>query len=598
MKIIEKGRKRISLKRKIFLIIIISIISATGIYLGVGIYIYLDLSSYNQDLGKYYWWDSEDCMYTGKRSFKNFYQERANWTFLEERAILFENLTDRYNICNESWDCATTLTEVYFEYGLPSPYYNNSWNYRKDLNDFLTNSSSKFRKMRAVQPIDGYGDSPIWTSNYIASLAFHYAVACEQGDANMANEILEKMERPVLGLHVLTHVSGLDGNLARFAIKDTIENRERFPWFFYDIDAETGKKTEKKFGRESNKYPGQGIYEGWWYQMRTSRDQHIGYFFGYSIAYKLLSKIRSPSGVNNALKNEILDMIAEDGSEVLDRLIGSNWHIINGEAEPSEGRGFDEASLHPRPPWTSGGDIMLAFLAFGKMVNPEKYESYYKKILNRFLSASYHFGADQSGSYFANHLAFDTMFQFYFIEGDPDIREFIRLHYNRDFYEYVQYHRNSLFNLGWLYINDYNLEDEILYNERLMYKLDDITDNLNRFARWRFPSRSWYIPKVADYDDLINPATKKYQKIFSEDSNHVLNILYGGLFREFTNTDPKSMIALGVDELGATDFIWQRSPFIMEGTHSDQETYSGYKQYAGVDYTLVYWMGRYFNYFK
>jgi len=601
VRVIEKNRK-FTKRKKIIAILIIPPIVLISLYLGVGIFILIDMSSYNQDIGKYYWWDSEDCMYTEDRSFKDFYQDQANWTFLQQQAYIYENLTDRFNICNDSWDCATTLTETYFTYGISSPFFNNSWNYQKDLHDFLTNKSSKFREIKQVSPIDGYGDSPMWTGNYMASLAFHYAVACKEGNIKEANEILRKLKRPVDGLTILTHVSGLDGNLARFAIKDTKENRERFVEFFYKPNEsgayEANDDYEREFGRADNKYPGQGDYEGWWYQSRTSRDQHIGYFFGNGITYKILSSVEAPDGVDKSLRDKILKTIRHDGSDVLDCLIGSNWHIINGEEEIGGGRGHDEASLHPRIPWTSGGDIQMAFLAFGKMVNPDKYTKYYNKIVNRFLSTSYHFTVVQSGGYYGNNLAFESMFLGYFLEEDPDIREQIRIHFNSDFYEYIQYHRNSFFNLGWLFINDYDLEDEILGNDKLMYKLDDITDNLNRFAIWRFPSRSWHIPAVEDAEDLIHPKAKKYSEIFAEDSKNILNILYGWLFREFADISPKSRIALGTDELGATDFIWQRNPFGLGGTYPEDESFPGYKQYAGVDYTLPYWMGRYFGYFK
>ncbi|MHA1146762.1 MAG: hypothetical protein ACTSR8_00790 [Promethearchaeota archaeon] len=600
MKIIDKNKGN-NKSKKILAVILIPAISLITLYLGIGTYIFLDMSSYNQDLARYYWWDSDDCLYTGERSFKDFYKDNVDWNFLEQRALIYENWTDTYHICNESWDCATTLTETNFKYGIFSPFYNDSWNYNQDINDLLTNNTSKFREIKEVEPIDGYGDSPMWTGNYMASLAFHYAIACNEGDINQINDLLDKLKRPVLGLHILTHVSGLDGNLARFAIKDTKENRERFEsFFYYDSDGDGDYDEEREFGREHNKYPGHGIYEGWWYQMRTSRDQHIGYFFGNSITYKILSETEHPKGINEVLLDEILDMIEDDATDVLDCLIGSNWHIINGEAkdQEGEGRGVDEASLHPRAPWTSGGDIMLAFLSFGKMVDEKKYGKYYDKIVNRFLATSFHFSIDQSGSYYGNNLAFESMFQAYFLEEDPDIRQMIRLHFNRDFYEYIQYHRNSFFNLGWLYINDYDLEDEILGNERLIYKLDDITDNLDRFARWRFPSRDWYIPEVGDADDLVHPTAKLYNEIFAEDSNHILKLLYGWLFGEFSDTSQKSMIALGTDELGSTDFIWQRNPFSIGGSHSDDDTFIGHIQRPGVDYTLVYWMGRYFGYFK
>lgn len=589
MKTIKKN-KTLSQRTLGLLIIMITLIGGISTYLGTGIYIFADMSSYNQQEGDFYWCDSDDCFYTGKRSFKEFYTEKADWQFLKERALIYEDWTDEYCIAKEGWDCSTTITEIYFEEGMSSPFYNDGIEYQLDLNEFLTDPSSKLRQIRAVTPIGGYGDSPMWTGNYMASLSFHYAMACADGDVEEANEILTKLKRPVEGLHVLTHVSGLQGNLVRFAIKDTAENRIRFPGFF--------ARADKGYGRETNRYPGQGEWSEYVYEAKTSRDQHIGYFFGNSITYKLLSTTEDIEGLDTDLKYEILGQIAEDSSDVLDCLIGSNWHVINGEEEIEGGRGHDEASLHPRVPWTSGGDIQLAFLAFGKLLDQNRYSKYYDEILNRFLSSSYHFTADQSGSYYGNNLAFESLFQAYFIEEDPNIRTQIRKHFNIDYYPHVQYHRNAFFNLGWLILNDLDLNDDILTEPRHLYKLDDITDNLDRFARWRFPSRSWYIPKVADSDELVHPQSEFYSQIFDEDSTHILNTLYGGLFGEFSDTSDKSSYALGADEAGATDFLWQRNPFSVGGSHSDNEEYKGTKQHAGIDYTLPYWMARYFGYFQ
>ena len=121
MKIIQKGRKISKLKKLGFLIFIIFIFTIT-LYLSVGVYIFIDLSSYNRDVEKYYWWDSPDCAYTGNRTFKNAYST-ADWSFLEKRAYSYENWTDLYNICNESWDCATTIAHPIFQEGITSPFY-------------------------------------------------------------------------------------------------------------------------------------------------------------------------------------------------------------------------------------------------------------------------------------------------------------------------------------------------------------------------------------------------------------------------------------------------------------------------------------------
>ncbi len=103
---------------------------------------------------------------------------------------------------------------------------------------------------------------------------------------------------------------------------------------------------------------------------------------------------------------------------------------------------------------------------------------------------------------------------------------------------------------------------------------------------------------MPDREELVHPKANMYSEIFAEDSTHIINTLYGWLFGQFSDTSQKSKFALGTDETGSTDFVWQRPPFGITGSHSDNPDYKGSKQQAGVDYTLAYWMGRYFGYFQ
>lgn len=593
MRIIKKNQ-RISKKRKVGLVVFFILFLIFTSYIGVGLFIYLDISSYNQDLGRFYWWDSEECIYTGNRAFKDFYAS-ADWDFFEDRAYIYEDWTNDYNIAKEEWDCASTIVETSFEYGMISPFTDAVKN-AQEVNDFLNNANSKYRIIAGVNPYHGYGDSPIWTGTYIASLAFHYAVACEEGDVSEINDVLNKMIRPIEGLHILTHVTGLDGNLARWAVKDTLENRARFQSFFYKRDS-NGNLVEKAGNLDENCYKGQGEYSDWYYSDDTSRDQHIGLFLGYGVAYKILSNTIDPNGIDSTLKDEILTKIKDDGLDVLDRLIGAGWDVISGEPVIGEGRGNSGASFYPRPPWEGGGCYLLAYTSLGKMMDPVRYTKYYNEAINRFLTTSYHFAiAQQSGSYFGNNLAIEGLLLAYFIEDDPNVRSDIRDHFNEDFYANVQFHRNSWLNLGYLVINDLTLSD-ILQDAKLTYKLDDISDNLYRFATKRFPSREWHIPRVVDVDQLVHPKAKMYNEIFQEDSPHIINTLYGSIFREFANTDEMSSFALGVDELREADFIWQKSPFSVNGFYPDDENHLGNIQNPGIDYTVCYWLGRYYNYF-
>ena len=124
------------------------------------------------------------------------------------------------------------------------------------------------------------------------------------------------------------------------------------------------------------------------------------------------------------------------------------------------------------------------------------------------------------------------------------------------------------------------------------------TENLNAFARWKFPHRVWHIPRPDDYDEIIDEKNEMYYEIFQEGSTHILNILYGPIFQEAFSMMPRSKFALNVKTMPPSNFIWQRSPFHISGHMPDDEDYKGTKQMGGVGFTLPYWMGQYYGYFK
>jgi hypothetical protein len=483
-----------------------------------------------------------------------------------------------------------------FKQGMTSPFTNYT-KYLSQRKDFLTNNDSIYRRIAEVNPISKLRDSVIWTGTYLASLAFHYAVACNEGDSTEANDILEKMAKPINGYHLLTHVTGLDGNLARFAVKRTPQNEERFKNFFYETDEEGNIIREKKSNLEEELFQGQGKYEDYWYIDQNSRDQHLGYFLGSGISYKFLTELNPPDGINKDLLDSLICQIGNDASDVIDCIMGANWHIITGEAEEGEGRGHGGASFLPRIPWYSGGEIILSLLSFGKLINEAKYGPYYQDAVNRYLATSSHFSSVQTGSYYANNLAFNSIFLAWFLEENDQIKDFLKERFNQDLYQYVQYHRNSYFNLGNLIINEWDLQDDILKDDRKTYRLDDIVDNLNRFADYRLPVRTWHVPAIED-ENLLDPTLQRYSEIFGEDSNHIVKTLYGTLIEEIADTEVKTKFALGVEEMKPADFAWHKDPFEPNGRLPDDKQALGYVQYSGIGYTLPYWMGRYYGYFN
>jgi hypothetical protein len=55
--------------------------------------------------------------------------------------------------------------------------------------------------------------------------------------------------------------------------------------------------------------------------------------------------------------------------------------------------------------------------------------------------------------------------------------------------------------------------------------------------------------------------------------------------------DNRACRVIPIDERVNTDFLWQRSPFLLRGNAIDDGT----RETPAIDYLLPYWMGRYYG---
>ncbi len=219
------------------------------------------------------------------------------------------------------------------------------------------------------------------------------------------------------------------------------------------------------------------------------------------------------------------------------RLIGHlqqyNWNVVMPDGSVS-------TSFAIRP------DQQLALLQIGRHVNLERYSADYARLSNAASLVTIPLGidaADDHSSYFKFNLDFLTLFNLIRLESDSDTKAW----YERGFSE-VRGATNNHLN------PHFNMIDRALHGAdaaRDAETRDDLEAWLKRsrfdvFVDWRGK-----IPSCGDPNEACHP--------------------------------------IPIEDRPPSDFLWQLDPFQLSGGGS------GVIETAGIDYTLPYWMARYYG---
>jgi hypothetical protein len=235
--------------------------------------------------------------------------------------------------------------------------------------------------------------------------------------------------------------------------------------------------------------------------------------------------------------SEIRSEIREITTRLLDFLLQNNWAVVMPTGKTS-------TVFWARP------DLQLSFLQVGRQVNPDRFESTYRTYRFWYASSviipiSYDL-LDDHNSYFKFNLNAIT------------------------FYNLIRLEDNSYYR--WLYMNAYNLMRRTTDNhgnphfnmiDRALKGPDGVRDaeTLNLLEDWLRRSRR------DEWTDWRNDV------------------------RYTACGEDRACEAIPVVDRVRTDFLWQRSPFLLYG--GGQGNIEG----AGIDYILPYWMARYYRVF-
>jgi hypothetical protein len=343
------------------------------------------------------------------------------------------------------------------------------------------------------------GDSAIWTGHYLAAEAFRYKVTGSP-------DALANVWTALRGIRSLRAVTG-NNLLARCLVPVN--------WQF----ASAITNEEASHGIFNGTVDGQQFK----WVGGTSRDQYSGVFFGLGVAYDM---------VDDAA---VRAFIGDEVTGLLGYLIDHDWAVIMPD--------FSISTV-----FLGRADQQLSFLAVGRRVNPEKFDSAYTNFRSQFslevLVPIAIESLDDYGSYFK-----------------------------------------------------FNLDEINLYN---LIRLEDTKRNRKRYMRAYRILRT----TIADHGNahfnaidraLNGPESTRDAEIISELDDWLtrprrdVSVDNRGKFAACG--DNRACDPLPVAVRVPTDFLWQRNPFDLSGGGA------GTIESAGIDYILPYWMARYYGVF-
>jgi hypothetical protein len=221
-------------------------------------------------------------------------------------------------------------------------------------------------------------------------------------------------------------------------------------------------------------------------------------------------------------------------TRMLKFLTAHNWAIVMPDGSTS-------TTFVIRP------DEELGLLQIGRQVNSPQFASAYQSLAAAVAGlASIPVAidaADARDSYFKFNLDAVNLFSLIRLETDPTFEASYQSTYGI-FYNVIKDHQNAHFNMIDRALNGANSMRDLATASYLF--------------QWLFRSRrDYYVDLRGQYPSCVSPDQ---------------------------SCDP-----LPVDQRTPTDFLWQRSPFQLDGGGA------GLIESAGIDYLLPYWMARYYN---
>jgi hypothetical protein len=370
------------------------------------------------------------------------------------------------------------------------------------------------------------GDSALWTGHYLAAEAFRYRVT---GSA----EALANVRKALGGIKSLVDVTGTD-LLARCLVP--------VDW---EINVDKGGiiNEEAHHGIHVSNIGGQSYY----WVGNTSRDQYSGVFFGLAVAYDM---------VNDANGQDVRVAVGQIVTRLLDFLLKNNWAVVmpNGTISTVFVGRYEQ---------------QLSFLQVGRHVNPSRFESRYQTFRTLFGNlvgtAIFFDSLDNHNSYFKFNLDYINLYNLIRLEESGSRYRDEYLDAYNTLRNKTHDHGNVHFNLIDLAVKGINVTRD---GETRAFLFSD------RGVRGITVAGAAKTPRALLDEWLTRPRRDTW-------------LDWRGTYQACG--DDRACAPIPVKDQVRTDFLWQRSPYLLWG--------GGYGliETAGIDYILPYWMGRYYG---
>jgi hypothetical protein len=419
--------------------------------------------------------------------------------------------------------------------------------------------------------IDIYGDSgdaAALTGVLLGAEAYRYAVAKKEGNLTEMATALVMVRRILTGASLLLAIpnGGIGPQFGGILARSVWSPNYQGPPIQYYNDFDFAEK---------DVFNGTGVYSNWRYIGYPSTDQNCNFMFGLSRVAIFVSK-------DDTFVQNLTSLLTQ---QIIENLIRTNWQLIDAGGRTT-GQTFD-VGIENSAYWVLGS-IKMAILANPTMERYQKLYYHYTYELDylQLLNPTYPLAVNNVLNYYSQNLQFMIFFTLLAEESDPYLRKQYIQVLESKIYAPNRLGRNAFFNVAYLAMIRQNHTQIAL----------DIADQLMRYSLNCPPNNSTHIPVRGNDrnpipDDHFGRNRTSYWHNFFV-NNSMGKLLYSWLTpmliqpENITLNTPRT-----VDQSPPQDNIWTRNPWELEPYVGDYTLI----QHIGLDYLIVYYMGRYYN---
>ena len=467
-------------------------------------------------------------------------------------------------------------------------------------------------KLEKVVSLGGLGDSAIWTGTYLGAEAFRYMTTGAYGS-------FKNMKNLINTLHLWFNVSGTDGLLVRFAAKTQLLNNSRLSGDLRECNPDNSVFCNIPYDGDLYTYKG-----------HISRDQYQGVLLGYSLAYSSLGTTLEELKLKDIIREDILKLIKQlmktTVIEVQYEIYDDRIPIWLGGSPLKGTKTIDTKFIVVSPNELKDGRVVVKYCSPGhssadcetNFWGMQEFMPDLKPFLSRLTSAlDFIPRIPRAGSAIMLSNIFNIALQVTRgIEEYRDLNNEIKSFYygNDDEWGNVNNWLDSA--EDWEYLNKcgekyygINITMEPLFNlirlERDLNVKSRIINNVLKDKIWKEVKTHKntffsyiYLSALENTDfEVLNSANEQFYDFpLTPKVHYGVNLLDENEYPQYASREEgcenqvNHDYAVDVKDRVMSDFIWQRNPWQLYSPANLKRVY------PGVDFLLVYWMGRYYNF--